>query len=219
MSNVPDTTDSQAFYSNVERTLGLNKPNDLNFDPVALLKEGSFAQELQPTQQIGSNFGFPDLTIGDSETDASSTAIASKNSDGAFSDGTQLISFFGGDGPPTRIDERLDGPVEVREPAEPGNAHQIVDLIASGNFQNPDRSLTPAAMEAIRAAVANTGLFQTYEGRAREVQDYVNQFVVGGGLSVNFDRDRGNADTRLGSRPFIVVGTGGNSTTRIPMQR
>lgn len=219
MSNVSDTTDSQVFYSNVERALGLNKPNDLNFDPLALLKEGSLSQGMQPTEQVGSNYGFPNVTIGDSNNEADSLGSASRINDGAFSDGTEPTSFVSGDGPPTRIDQHLDAPAVVREAAEPGNAHQIVDLIVSGNFRNPDLSLTPAAMEAIRAAVANTGLFQTYEGRAQEVQDYVNRFVVGGGLSVRFDRDQGNANTRLGSRPSIVFGTGGNGTTRIPLHR
>lgn len=217
MSNVPDSTDNQVF---AKLESSINKPVPLNFDPVGLLRDAGQGQQL--TEQVGTDYGFPKLSFGESETaDGSLDKSLGKSADSAdLADATELTSFIASDDfPPTRIDQRLDGAVEVREPAQPGNAHQIVDLIAGGNFQNPDFSITLAGIEAIRAAVGSTGFFQTYEGRAQEVEDYVNQHLIGNGISITFDRDRANARTALGSRPAVVVNLPGVRETRIPMHR
>lgn len=131
-----------------------------------------------------------------------------------------VSAWFGeSDGPQTRIDRRLDGDYEVPLAARPGNAQQIIELIQSGGFQNRDGSLTAAGAEAIRAAVANTGLFQTYEGRAQQVQNFVNrQLIPPGGITLNFNRDHANANTLMGSRPYVEASVGGG-VTRIPMGR
>ncbi len=121
------------------------------------------------------------------------------------------------DGPVFRTERQLTGDVQVREPAQPGNPEQVLDLIRSNGFQNPNGTLSAAGAEAIRAAVANTGLFQTYEQRAAEVARYINQ-RTNGNVSIQFDRDTANASTLQGSRPFIRATVGG-ATTNIPMRR
>jgi hypothetical protein len=125
------------------------------------------------------------------------------------------------DGPGRVTDNSLNGRNPRQEPAELGNAHHTVELIQRGGFQNADGSLTAAGAESIRAAVARAGafpnVFQTYEGRTQQVQDYINQNVHPP-VSLRFDRDHGNANTLTGSRPFITATVGGRQQ-RIPMER
>lgn len=125
--------------------------------------------------------------------------------------------FVSSDGPRTRPDERLDGRVDIPVLAEMGNAHRVIDLIRGGSFQNQDGSLTQQGREAIRAAVENTSLFQTYESRAAEVQNYINRHVLPPGVSLRFDRDQANASTLMGARPSVITTIGGQST-RIPLR-
>lgn len=126
------------------------------------------------------------------------------------------------DGPRTRIDQRLDGARTVHAPAEAGNAHQIIELIQSGQFQNPDGSLTANGTAAIREAIRNCpsslwNPLQTYEGRTQEVQNYINRTVFPP-ISLRFDRDAESASHLLGSRPYIEATVGGR-TTRIAIDR
>ena len=131
------------------------------------------------------------------------------------------VGFTSGDGPGRVYDDSLNGKNPRTEPADLGNAHHAVELIQQGAFQNRDGSLTKAAAESIRSAVEKAGafpnLFQTYEGRTREVQDYINR-NVSAPISLRFDRDHQNAQTLTGARPFIEVGIG-EQRQRIPLKK
>lgn len=131
--------------------------------------------------------------------------------------GPEDAFFVSSDGPRTRPEERLDGRVDVPVLAEMGNAHRVVDLILSGSFQNQDGSITQQGSEAIRAAVENAGLFQSYGSRASEVQNYINRHVLPPGVSLRYDSDRASANTLMGSRPAVITTIGGQST-RIPLR-
>ena len=124
------------------------------------------------------------------------------------------------DGPSFTTDQRLDGPVQVRQPSEAGNAEQAIDLIRSGQFQNADGSLTNAAAESIRTAIANTNNWrlQSYEDRAAQVERYINENTGGARISLQVDRDHANRDTRMGSQPFIRATIGGQ-TSNIRIRR
>ncbi|MBX9687106.1 MAG: hypothetical protein K2X27_10415 [Candidatus Obscuribacterales bacterium] len=130
-------------------------------------------------------------------------------------------SFVSADGPGRISDDSLNGQNPRQEPAALGNAHHTVELIERGGFQNKDGSLTEAGAESIRAAIAQAGafpkIFQTYEGRSREVENYINRHVHPP-VSIRFDRDQANADRLTGSRPYIEVTVGGQ-TSRIPLRR
>lgn len=148
-----------------------------------------------PTKQDISSTHLPDMSI----YDKSHASLISK------------------DGPGQVLDDSLNGQNPRQEPAEAGNAHHTVELIQSGRFQNADGTLTAAARESIAAAVRNAGafpnVFQSFEARTQEVQDYINQHVFPP-ISLRFDRDEANANTLTGSRPFIVFG----DNQRIPLR-
>jgi hypothetical protein len=217
MRSVPATNDSEV-YANVERSIGLtNQSNEGPFQPLEYFRQKTIQMDTTATRVSDSqyllNSGFPNLAIGDSENDTNilghenldfaDTSTGGHPDDGGSADTTQFCAAVD-DGPRNRVDQRLDGPVVVPLPAELGNAHQIVELIDNGNFQDADNNLTDAAREAIRAAVTNTSFFQTYEARAQQVQDHVNSSGTSG-IMLSIDRDRANENTLRGSQPSIVL--------------
>ena len=102
-------------------------------------------------------------------------------------------------------------------PAEPGNAEQLIELIASQSFQNKDGSLTEAAAESIRAAIEYRDHFSTtLEQRAAEVQAYVNQRTHGAPLSLQVHSENVNSNSSPGSSHFVMA-TIGRRTARIPV--
>ncbi len=134
---------------------------------------------------------------------------------------TKAAVFCSADGPGRVYDDSLNGQNPRRQPAELGNAHHTVELIEHGQFQKADGSITAAGMESIKAAIAKAGafpkVFQSYEGRTQEVQNHNNQFVHPP-VKLKFDRDHANADTLMGSQPYISATVNGRTTT-IPMRR
>lgn len=154
---------------------------------------------------------------------SSTNTAASHLPEVSFGEGFEFVSAIAADGPGQVTDNSLNGQNPHQAPAELGNAHNTVELIQNGGFQNPDGTITAAGQESIRAAVAEAGNlahtlnpFQSYEARTRQVQDYINRHV-NPPISLSFNRDTNNASTALGAQPFISVGP--NPGTRIPLRR
>lgn len=132
-------------------------------------------------------------------------------------DGQQsLLTNVAADGPQYRIENNgADGIHRVEEPAAPGNAQQIVELIESDQFYNRDATVTVAGLHAIRAAIANAGFFQGYAARTAEVQAYINGNLrpnLRPNITLTFDSDEASRNHRLGAQPFVRVSSLGRTS-------
>jgi len=131
---------------------------------------------------------------------------------------TSFCGIFGQTDGPTynEVTEATGRVRRTEQPAEPGNAHLIVQLASQGRLQNADGSLTQAGQDAIASAIQNTGALQRYEGRAQDVQQYLNQ-NLNPPVTISFNRGSaaipGNRLDGGGGTPAIpsTISFGGRS--------